>query len=125
MHLGRAFAQTMTALVLGLSVTLLTCGLILLGWSYLGERTDLWDYAVPMVFLGQAGLLLGIVLHGELARRRRGLKFNTTRTIEGLGDFRLDSAHELPSGFGSPTVPFDPRKRWSSRPFEPSTDRDE
>lgn len=38
------------------------CGLVLVAWSFLGGRADLWDLGVPLTLIGQIGLLLGVIL---------------------------------------------------------------
>jgi uncharacterized membrane-anchored protein YhcB (DUF1043 family) len=43
----------------------LVCGSVLLVWSVLAERTELWDLGLPVAIAGQAGLLVGLVLQLE------------------------------------------------------------
>lgn len=38
------------------------CGAVLLGWSFAAERDDLWPLGLPLALVGQAGLILGLVL---------------------------------------------------------------
>ncbi|MCA9186453.1 MAG: hypothetical protein R3E01_24260 [Pirellulaceae bacterium] len=47
--------------LLGLGVMALSAGVVLVACSFSDGRTQLWDYGVPMVLAGQAGLLLGLV----------------------------------------------------------------
>lgn len=49
-----------TALSLGIMA--LVCGGILLGWSAVSGRQDLWSIGMPIVLGGQVGLLVGLVL---------------------------------------------------------------
>jgi hypothetical protein len=35
---------------------------MLLAWSLVGKREDLWPIGVPLALIGQAGLILGLVL---------------------------------------------------------------
>ena len=39
------------------------CGGILLGWSVVSGRTELWNVGVPIALCGQIALLLGLILH--------------------------------------------------------------
>jgi hypothetical protein len=52
-----------TAISLG--VMLLACGGMLLGWSVLGPRADLWSIGLPIAIAGQVLLLFGLVLQLE------------------------------------------------------------
>jgi hypothetical protein len=47
---------------ISLGVMLLACGGILLGWSVLGHRDDLWGLGMPIAVAGQVVLLFGLVL---------------------------------------------------------------
>ena len=38
------------------------CGGVLLAWSFIGHRNDLWGLGMPITLVGQFGLLLGLVL---------------------------------------------------------------
>lgn len=48
--------------ILSLSLALFACGAVLLGWSVVAKRSDLWPVGMPLALLGQAGLILGLVL---------------------------------------------------------------
>jgi hypothetical protein len=52
-----------TTLCLGLMAFL--CGAVLLGWSFVAERSDLWNIGLPLTLGGQVGLLFGLVLQLE------------------------------------------------------------
>jgi hypothetical protein len=41
------------------------CGGVLLAWSYVAGRDELWSLGMPIAVAGQAGLLLGLVLQLE------------------------------------------------------------
>ena len=47
-------------LTIGLAV--FACGAVLVGWSFVAQRNDLWPMGMPLVLIGQAGLILGLVL---------------------------------------------------------------
>ena len=50
-------------LILALGLMAFSCGGVLLAWSLLGHRSDLWNYGMPFALAGQFGLLLGLILH--------------------------------------------------------------
>jgi hypothetical protein len=60
---GRGHSAAWVILSLGLAV--FACGAVLLTWSQLGQREDLWPIGLPLTILGQAGLVLGVVLQLE------------------------------------------------------------
>jgi hypothetical protein len=35
---------------------------VLLGWSFAADRADLWPLGLPLALIGQAGLIVGLVL---------------------------------------------------------------
>lgn len=45
----------------GLGAGLLACGSVLLLWSVLASRDDLWSVGLPLTALGQGGLFLGLI----------------------------------------------------------------
>ncbi len=49
-------------LILSLGLMAFVCGGMLLGWSLLAGRNELWNLGMPMALAGQFGLLLGLVL---------------------------------------------------------------
>ena len=48
-----------------LGLATFACGAVLLGWSLVAERADLWPLGLPLALAGQAGLLVGLVLQLE------------------------------------------------------------
>lgn len=56
----RGHAAAWTILSLGLAV--FACGAMLLAWSLIGQREDLWPVGMPLALIGQAGLVLGLIL---------------------------------------------------------------
>jgi hypothetical protein len=48
--------------ILSLGMAMFTCGAVLLGWSLFAQREDLWPVGMPLALMGQAGLILGLVL---------------------------------------------------------------
>jgi hypothetical protein len=57
-----ARGSTAAWLVLSLGLSLFACGAVLLGWSLAMDRPDLWPIGLPLALVGQAGLLLGLIL---------------------------------------------------------------
>jgi len=41
----------------------LSCGALLTLWSWLGERSDLWNLGLPIMVVGQMVLLVGLLVH--------------------------------------------------------------
>jgi hypothetical protein len=56
----RSQAGAWTMISLGLSV--FACGAVLLGWSLAAGRDELWTVGLPLALLGQAALVVGLVL---------------------------------------------------------------
>jgi len=48
--------------ILSIGLAVFACGGVLLGWSVVGQRDDLWTIGMPLALLGQAGLILGLIL---------------------------------------------------------------
>ena len=40
----------------------LACGGVLIAWSLLGSRDDLWSLGMPLAVVGQGGLVIGLLL---------------------------------------------------------------
>lgn len=59
---AKAKSHVVTWLVLSLGLATFACGGVLLGWSLLGQREDLWPVGMPLTLLGQAGLVFGLIL---------------------------------------------------------------
>lgn len=51
--------------VMSLGLMAFTCGGVLLGWSFLSNRADLWNLGIPVTVGGQIALLVGLVLQLE------------------------------------------------------------
>ena len=60
--LARLALATLTWTVLSLGTMALACGAMLLGWSLVTGRTELWDMGLPAALGGQLALLVGLVL---------------------------------------------------------------
>jgi hypothetical protein len=48
--------------ILSLGLAIFACGAVLLGWSLVAKRNDLWTVGMPLALIGQAGLILGLIL---------------------------------------------------------------
>ncbi len=67
-------------MLLSLGLATFVCGSVLLGWSFLADRADLWSLGLPLTLAGQAGLILGLILQLE------GLWRSTRQTDETLSE---------------------------------------
>jgi hypothetical protein len=74
----RSHAAAWCILSLGLAV--FACGAVLLGWSLIAHREDLWPVGMPLALIGQAGLVLGLVLQLD------GLWHSSRRTADVLSE---------------------------------------
>jgi hypothetical protein len=66
--------------VLSLGLAVFACGGVLLGWSLVEQREDLWPIGMPLALLGQAGLIVGLVLQLD------GLWHTSRRTAAALSE---------------------------------------
>ncbi len=60
--------------ILSLSLAVFACGAVLLAWSLIGQRDDLWSIGLPLALIGQAGMILGLVLQVESISGRRAVE---------------------------------------------------
>ncbi len=60
---GRSSLLAWTVLSLGLMA--FACGAVLLAWSFVEQRQELWRLGMPTAVAGQVGLLLGLILQSE------------------------------------------------------------
>jgi hypothetical protein len=51
--------------MMSLGLMSFVCGAVLIGWSLLDDRPELWNLGLPTAAAGQVGLLLGLVLQLE------------------------------------------------------------
>lgn len=49
-------------IILSLGLAVFACGAVLLAWSLIAKRDDLWPIGMPLALIGQAGLILGLIL---------------------------------------------------------------
>jgi hypothetical protein len=64
--------------ILSLGLAVFACGAVLLGWSLVEQREDLWPIGMPLALIGQAGLIVGLVLQLD------GLWHTSRRTAAAL-----------------------------------------
>ncbi len=57
--------------VLSISLMVLACGGVLLGWSAIAQRKELWSLGLPIALGGQSGMLLGFLFLFERMWRDR------------------------------------------------------
>ncbi len=92
--------------LLGLGIMAFVCGAILLAWSLIADRAELWTLGMPICLAGQLGLLLGLVF--QLSR----LWDDNRQTANQLAsvDQRLDDLKQtatlLTTGHASPAQSF-------------------
>jgi hypothetical protein len=55
-------SHTAAWIILSLGLAVFACGAMLLGWSLVAQREDLWPVGMPLALIGQAGLILGLIL---------------------------------------------------------------
>jgi uncharacterized membrane protein YidH (DUF202 family) len=60
---GRSSLLAWTVLSLGLIA--FACGAVLLAWSFVAQRQEVWRLGMPIAVAGQVGLLLGLILQSE------------------------------------------------------------
>jgi hypothetical protein len=64
--------------ILSLGLATFACGAVLLVWSLVASRDDLWPVGMPLALIGQAGLILGLILQLD------GLWTNSRKTATAL-----------------------------------------
>lgn len=64
--------------ILSLGLATFACGAVLLVWSLVAGRDDLWPVGMPLALIGQAGLILGLILQLD------GLWTNSRKTATAL-----------------------------------------
>jgi len=97
--------------VLSIGLAVFACGGVLLGWSVIGQRDDLWPIGMPLAVIGQAVLILGLILQldglwhtsrqatqalaqldGELANVRQATTLLSTSHASGAQSFYVHLA---------------------------------
>jgi hypothetical protein len=69
------------------------CGGVLLGWSFLTERPDLWNLGLPVTIAGQIALLIGLVLQLERIWQNNRYAVNKLEEVdERLADIKLSQS---------------------------------
>lgn len=76
--------------VLSIGLAVFACGAVLLVWSLAGQRDDLWPVGMPLALIGQAGLILGLILQLD------GLWHTSHKTAAALSelDTELESVRQ-------------------------------
>jgi hypothetical protein len=73
------------------------CGGVLLAWSFVADRADLWSLGLPITLSGQCGLVIGLLL--QLERVWKSSSDNYTKLDE--VDGRLDDLKHLTTLLGT------------------------
>lgn len=68
---------------LSLGVMAFVCGGVLLGWSAFAGRQDLWSIGLPLALVGQAGLIVGLVLQLETLWQTNRATSQTLQSLDG------------------------------------------
>lgn len=75
---------------ISLGLMTFVCGGVLLGWSFVASRAELWTIGMPLTLVGQAALIVGLVLQLEgLWQSNR----DTTSTLDELDQQLRDLRH--------------------------------
>lgn len=74
----RPKSNSLAWMILSLGLATFACGVVLLGWSFAADRDDLWPLGLPLALIGQAGLIVGLVLQLD------GLWHSNRKTAESL-----------------------------------------
>jgi hypothetical protein len=62
---SRLRSSTLAWTVLSLGLMAFACGAVLMVWSFVEQRQELWNLGLPAAVAGQVGLLLGLILQLE------------------------------------------------------------
>jgi hypothetical protein len=73
--------------ILSLGLAVFACGAVLLTWSLVGKRSDLWPVGMPLALIGQAGLILGLILQLD------GLWQTSRKTVAALSELDDELKH--------------------------------
>lgn len=68
---------------LSLGVMSFVCGGVLLAWSAIAGRSELWSLGLPLTLFGQAGLILGLVLQLESLWQTNRATSQTLSALDG------------------------------------------
>ncbi|NIL95667.1 MAG: hypothetical protein GTO53_00515 [Planctomycetales bacterium] len=100
---GEKSAPFLPWLVVAIGLMVLTCGGVLLGWSAVTGRGELWQAGLPIALAGQAVLLIGLVpLLQVLGRERHAAhqKPAVAKPQPGTARRTLQVAEQQPAGGG-------------------------
>ncbi len=59
-------ASPLAWMLLSFGIAILMCGGVLMGWSFVGARSELWTVGTPLALAGQALVLIGLVLQMDV-----------------------------------------------------------
>lgn len=87
---------------LTLGLTTFACGAVLLVWSFVVGRDDLWSLGLPLTLAGQAGLVIGLILQLDGLWQSNRETSDTLQNLDGqLDELRhattmLSTTHSAP-----------------------------
>ena len=103
---GEGTAGLSVWIAVSLGVMLLVCGGILLVWSMVAGRPELWNIGLPMAVVGQVALVVGLVLQlDRLWHHNRHTAAKLDNVDEQLHDLR-SAAAMLTTSHSSPATAF-------------------
>ncbi len=73
----------MTWGLLSFGIAVLMCGAVLMVWSFVGKRTELWTVGTPLALAGQAMILIGLVLQMDVVWQSSR---HNLETLEGIDE---------------------------------------
>lgn len=86
---SKSAPAVMTWIALALGTTSFVCGGVLLGWSLVTGRRELWTIGLPVALVGQISLLIGLVLQlDRLWRDNRAAAAKLDNVDEQLHDLK-------------------------------------
>jgi hypothetical protein len=75
-------ASLLTWLVLGCGLSGLVCGVVLLVWSQVSERSELWHLGLPVAVVSQALLATGLLLQSESRKKPAAAQSEARTQVE-------------------------------------------
>jgi MFS family permease len=92
--------------LLGFGIMAFVCGAILLAWSLIADRSELWTLGMPICLAGQLGLLLGLVFQLSRMWDDNRQTANQLASVDQRLDDLKQTATLLTTGHSSPAQSF-------------------
>jgi hypothetical protein len=94
-------------LALSLGTATFVCGGMLLGWSLVSQRPELWDLGLPIALGGQVALMVGLILQlDRLWHDNRHAAVKLHEIDQQLDDLKATATTMLGTGHTSPGSAF-------------------